>query len=319
MAILVKVSSNNPKKDKQMESITQINKSLLKEQIRKSKIIKILLIEDNPPDARLIKEYLDETNNVKINLTQADNLACGLDTLSVGKFDLVLLDLYLDDSFGLDTFYKTQFMFPELPIIVLTGLKDKEIGVKVIKGGAQDYLTKEDINNEILEHAIYYAIERKKYENRLNQSKHNDAFKNEMEIIEILLKEELNNKKNYLMPVQKSTRKEFNNFVAAFENLLEESTQQTNLNNFLLIKTSELNDLAHKIGICYGGVQEILEIYRIALNNKIIQATKIKREIYLEQGRLLFLKLLSSLVNYYKDLSLFEEYSLEELNDLKCK
>lgn len=302
-----------------MQTLTQANNSALKEQIRKPKQIKVLLIEDNLPDAGLIKEYLNNANNIKTDLVEARNLTNGLNYLSKENFDLVLLDLYLDDSFGLDTFNKTQFIFPELPIIVLTGLKDKEIGVKAIENGAQDYLIKGDINDEILEHAIYYAIERKKYESELNQFRQKQVFYNEMEIIKSLSQEELSNKNNYLIPTQKSTKKEFNNLVRIFENLLEQSTQQLDLSSPLTTKDNKLNSLIYKMGSCYGGTQEILEIYKIALNNKIARGTKIKNEMYLEQGHLLLLKILSRLLNYYKDLSLFEESTLVELNDLQYK
>ena len=85
-----------------------------------------------------------------------------MEQLEGGGFDLILLDLGLPDSFGLDTFSKVYSHSPRVPIIVLTGLDDSDIALKAVSEGAQDYVVKGDFSGRLLEKAIRYAIERQK-------------------------------------------------------------------------------------------------------------------------------------------------------------
>jgi len=100
--------------------------------------ITLLLVEDNPGDARLIKEYLGNGNKIVIEQTLAD----ALHNLTENKYDIILLNLNLPDSKGLDTFNKIYNAIGEIPIIVLTGLNDKELAQTLVRHGAQNYLTK---------------------------------------------------------------------------------------------------------------------------------------------------------------------------------
>src|SRR5437762_8626778 len=86
------------------------------------KLIRILLIEDNPGDARLIKEYLSDVKNIAFDLKSAERLHVGIEILEYEFIDIVLLDLKLPDSEGLDSFDEIFAIAPSVPIIVLTGL-----------------------------------------------------------------------------------------------------------------------------------------------------------------------------------------------------
>lgn len=123
-------------------------------------IIKILVIEDNPGDARLIKIYLKESFGDKFTFSAADYLSKGLELLSKESFDVIILDLALPDSSGLDTFKKVYENSPQIPIIVLTGLEDESLGIKAMKLGAQDFLDKGQITGKQLSRSINYSIER---------------------------------------------------------------------------------------------------------------------------------------------------------------
>ena len=107
---------------------------------------------------------LDESENTTFELTHTQRLKNGLKHLETEKFDIILLDLGLPDSEGFKSFKITLKKHPEIPIIILTGLGDEEIGIKTIKYGAQDYLVKGEFNGKLLVRAIQYAIERKKLE-----------------------------------------------------------------------------------------------------------------------------------------------------------
>ncbi len=129
------------------------------------KSIKILLIEDNPADAGLVREMLADSfqegySNAAFDITHALRLSEALKLLSEKPFEAVLADLYLPDSAGLETFGSIHMHSPDMPVVVLTGLRDEETGVKAVQEGAQDYLVKGSVDSRLLAHSIRYAIER---------------------------------------------------------------------------------------------------------------------------------------------------------------
>lgn len=123
--------------------------------------IKVLLVEDNPGDADLIMEYLTSNERRRYQLTGVDNLAAALAALGARSFDIVLLDLSLPDSTGLDTVQGVIASFPQVTIVVLTGLADEDVALQAMRSGAQDYLEKNQITPALLQRTISYAIERR--------------------------------------------------------------------------------------------------------------------------------------------------------------
>jgi two-component system sensor histidine kinase UhpB len=129
--------------------------------------MKILLIEDNPGDARLIREMLAEAENGSFTLEWVTRLSDGLERLNQGEINLVLLDLGLPDSRGLDTFIKAHAQAPQVPFVLLTGLDDETLALSAVRQGAQDYLVKGATDPNALLRAIRYATERKQAERAL--------------------------------------------------------------------------------------------------------------------------------------------------------
>lgn len=123
--------------------------------------IKVLLVEDNPGDARLIQEMLAEAENVKFDLEWKDRLSTGLKRLDEGGIDVILLDLMLPDSRGFDALIRTQAQAPGIPVVVLTGLSDVALAIKAVRRGAQDYLIKGQVDSRQLVRSILYAIARR--------------------------------------------------------------------------------------------------------------------------------------------------------------
>lgn len=131
--------------------------------------ISILLIEDNPGDAELITDMLAEPPIFRLNY--ADRLAKGIALLRDKSIALVLLDLSLPDSLGLGTFLQLHRQAPHIPIVVLTGNNDESIGLLAVKAGAQDYLSKNRVDSELLSRTINFAIERNGFEKALRESR----------------------------------------------------------------------------------------------------------------------------------------------------
>ncbi|MCP4353706.1 MAG: response regulator [Desulfobacterales bacterium] len=128
----------------------------------RNKCVRVLMIEDNPGDARLIKELLFETEGAFFDTEVFETLSDGLAALSSKVFDVVLLDLSLPDSSRLESLAKTLESAMSVAIIVLTGYDDEEFALKAMQEGAQDYLVKGRITAELLSRTIRYAVERKR-------------------------------------------------------------------------------------------------------------------------------------------------------------
>jgi len=130
----------------------------------------VLLIEDNPGDADLVRERLDGETSVPFHVIWADTLEAGRERLAQGGNDLILLDLSLPDSQGIDTFRTIRGLAPQLPIVILTGLDDQKLAFQTLHEGGQDFLVKGQASPQLLEKIIRYAMERKQAQAALLRS-----------------------------------------------------------------------------------------------------------------------------------------------------
>ena len=135
-----------------------------------SEIIRVLLIEDNPGDARLVREMLVETGTNRFNLKHVERISQGLTLLSQESFQVILLDLSLPDGYGLETVDRVCNVAPHVPILVLTGLDDETLAIRSLREGAQDYLVKGQMDSNLFMRTIRYATERKRAEEALRRS-----------------------------------------------------------------------------------------------------------------------------------------------------
>lgn len=125
-----------------------------------SEQIRVLLVEDNPDDAELLRRSLRQIRNTVITVQWSPSLSAALENLASETFDVVVTDLGLPESRGIESFLKIHAQYPNVPVIVLTGLSDENLAVKAVRSGAQDYLVKGETNSASLLKAIRYSIER---------------------------------------------------------------------------------------------------------------------------------------------------------------
>jgi len=127
----------------------------------------ILLVEDNSLDARLIREVLEAIPGDRFNFLQAESLAPALERLSSGGIDVVLLDLNLPDSNGLETLARVRAQAEGVAVVVMTGTDDEARAMEAVHMGAQDYLVKGEVSGSVLKRAIRYALERQRMQAEL--------------------------------------------------------------------------------------------------------------------------------------------------------
>lgn len=144
--------------------------------------IRVLLVEDNGEDARLVREALREVRNARFELVHVERLSEALRRLSDDRFDVVLLDLSLPDGERLDTVIRVHQHAKGVPVVVLTGFDDEAMAVKALREGAQDYLVKGELNGNLLARAMRYAVERKRTDEEIQRHLQRITFLRDMSL-----------------------------------------------------------------------------------------------------------------------------------------
>lgn len=127
-----------------------------------AEILKILLVEDNPGDARLVVEALKDSGEKHYEMSHVERFQDAVNKLNEEKFNLILLDLTLPDSQGVNTFSRMHTLFPKIPIVVLTGFDDETMAFDALQEGIEIYLIKDKVDSKLLMQALDYAIKKNK-------------------------------------------------------------------------------------------------------------------------------------------------------------
>ncbi|HRX79461.1 MAG TPA: response regulator, partial [Pirellulaceae bacterium] len=132
--------------------------------------VRVLIVEDNPADALLIRTFLAKNQRELFACRSVDKLQTALDCIASDVPDVLLLDLSLPDSTGITGCERIHCACPTIPIVVLTGLDDENVALEALQRGAQDYLVKDQISSGVLVRSLRYAIERQRVETALQQA-----------------------------------------------------------------------------------------------------------------------------------------------------
>ena len=134
------------------------------------KSLRVLIVEDDAVDRMQLERLLASTTLEVAEVKCANRLATAIDMLRQSNFDVLLLDLGLPDSQGIESVMQLQTHAPDVPIIVLSGLDDEKTATTAVQKGVQDYLIKGQVDSTLLMRAIRYALERKKAERQLQMA-----------------------------------------------------------------------------------------------------------------------------------------------------
>lgn len=252
---------------------------------------RILLIEDNPADADLIKDELADETYPPYSVTIAIRLKDGLELLAVKHFDLVLLDLSLPDCRGLETFLRTFRRHPEVPIVIISGLDDLSVAFDAVRSGAQDYLFKGELERTMLVRAVRFAIERHVRLRRLNPYL---AGATRQEITDG------KQGKGISGALAAEDPDLFQSLTQRYQELLELACKQRLYRNVENI-SGELHGLAMYLCMLQAGAKDAETIHVAALERLVGQVAPDQASTYVEEAQMLLMELYRYLTDLYRD------------------
>jgi len=210
--------------------------------------IKVLLIEDNLAEARLLQEILQVPKFKQFSLLHVKRLAEALVHLQQNSFDAILLDLTLPDSQGLASLPPLLHQAPNLPIVVLTNTNDDDLAIAAVRQGAEDYLVKRQVNAELLARSLCYAIERKQVSEALRKVNEALAMQVQERTAELMKAKEVNQlKSEFVSILSHDFRSPLNSILLStglLQNNQDQLTEERRLTHFQLIR-SAITNMAH--------------------------------------------------------------------------
>ena len=268
-------------------------------QIAPDRPISVLIVDDNPGDRDLAIAYLEESPG-EHELASAASLAEAAGALERRCPDVILLDLGLPDSQGLDTFHALSREVPEIPIVVITGLDDDAVGVAAVKSGAQDYLIKGRAGPELLSRALRYAIERHHLQRQLELERgRREREREDMAEHGLGPMAGVASRLYGRKPLREMSSVRFAAYVTEYGRLLLMAleNQVTRVDRSV---SPQLRELAGKLGAETAGPRDVVEVHKAALAEAGADQPPQKARAMTEEGRFLVLELMGHLVSYYR-------------------
>ena len=265
--------------------------------------IHLLLVEDSPQDTRVLMRAFSDSADRPVRLTHVETLAEALALVGDSKFDLALLDLGLPDSQGVDTFARFHACAPRLPVLVLTSSEDEEeIGRAAVERGAQDYLSKSEVQPPWLVRAVRYALERARLQQEIRATREREIRNREIANVERLSRDPGTavTAGFYSAGALRETQPdEFGSVVADYTAVLELALEHRTHRETNGCGPS-LRRIADRLGFLRASPRDVIEIHTRALRECVADARPARATVYVEESRLAVLELMGNLVAYYR-------------------
>ena len=290
---------------------------------------KILLVEDNVPDARLIEIYLQESDLVQCDIQVCRTLQQSLQLLGQeDDFAVVLLDLFLPDSRGIDTLESVMAAFPKANVIAVTGAVDKYLGIQAVKAGAQDFLVKGAFDADQLARALRFSIERRNILHRLEETQriaHIGSWEYHLERKELQVSEEVY--RILGLPVDENAKIQEAQFSKegtpfhVFAKVLSDLSSKTSIQGDFYIQTPEQSNLIVFISAkrnysgesVHGIFQDIT--YRKQTEQEVSKSRKRYQDIFrLSKDSIYISTLEGKLLDFNPSIEELSGFSAEELH-----
>jgi CheY-like chemotaxis protein len=268
--------------------------------------VRVLLVEDNPAEARLIRETLADAERLaarpdSIELTHVETLAAALDALRRDSPDAVLLDLNLAESRGLETFRTLFRQAPSVPVVVLTGVADGDTAIQAVREGAQDYLVKGAADGPLVERSLRYAVERRRAEEAIVALQRAEQRERELRAFQRLSASStaVTSAALGVTSLRHAAPTEFDalcdEYAAVAQLALERRGYRVDHD-----LSAPLRAVADRLGFLGAGPRDVVELHSAALRNCLSGATAARAQALLEETRVLLVELMGLLISYYR-------------------
>ncbi|MBF0154919.1 MAG: response regulator [Magnetococcales bacterium] len=271
--------------------------------------IRALLIEDDLSFATMIGEWLEDVERqhssilpYHIFLTRVSELAHAFEELKRSSFDILLIDLNLPDSMGLETFERIRHYTASFPVIVLSGLDDESQAIQAVRNGAQDYLVKNTIDGNLLFRSIGYAMERHALKLALEQVRESERRARELGSLDRLSERSLSRIAAEMLGIRELKRDYqdiFQRLVARFGVVLDQQIQMRTHKVTYNI-SDELKQLAAELGFLRCGPRDVVDLYLTTLEQREVPGYPQRNEAIHEECRYLAFELMGRLVSFYR-------------------
>jgi DNA-binding NarL/FixJ family response regulator len=264
--------------------------------------IQMFLFEDNPDDVIILTHLLRQHADTVYTIATAESLAQGIRYLDSHDVDIIVADLGLPDSQGIDTFLRIREIAPATPVVVLSGQEDRTLALKAVEMGAQDYVVKSDLEGDRLERVVRYAIERHRLQVELAETKIREMQQQVFNKLQLLSDiSPLCIPSDYGAPgrLRDSAPQRYNQFVARFGELLELAVSDPTMRAVNDIATA-LDDFARDLQAVNASASDIHEMHKAVLAGKGANLNPVQLLPYTEDATNLLVAVLSRLLSLYR-------------------
>ncbi|MEQ8962888.1 MAG: response regulator [Coleofasciculus sp. C2-GNP5-27] len=262
---------------------------------------RVLLVEDDPDDIEKLEKLIIQAKSPSFSrgfeLLCAETLEEGRGYLAQGGIDVVLLDLMLPDSRGMNTLQTMQQTASDIPIIVQSVLEDERVAVKALEMGAYGYLPKAKLDTSLLVYAIRAALERQYQLAQLEQHQQQQ----ELEELEKLISGEMNStpKSSSVKPLLQRMPDVFEELMQRYGDLMEWALEERAYKVEHQL-SMHLTNFAEQLGLLQASPRDLIELHTTTLKQKSQAVNRRKAQAYTTEGRFLLLELMGNLTAYYR-------------------
>ncbi len=270
-----------------------------------TQVLRVLIVEDNPGDARLLRAQLNECALLRCEVTHTETLSGIADSIAAHAIDLIILDLELPDSSGIGTVQDVRVRFPHVALVVLTGNEDPAVASDALRVGAQDYLIKGQADTPLLERTIRYGLERHRLLERIDAMRFAEQREHELGSLARLATPPATQVTAQLFgarPLREGFPAEFSALRARYEETLDLALEQKTFQVEHPI-TKELRDIAERLTTLRSGPRDVIELHTSAVQTKTASAAPARARAIVEEGRITVLELMGHLASMYRVLS----------------
>ncbi len=264
--------------------------------------IKILQIEDDDDQLKLMNELLIDSTLIHFEIFSANSITQAKQIIAENELDILLIDLNLSETKGINTFYKTKELAPSTPIIIISAIYDEELALEALNNGAQDFLTKKSLTQKVITRSILFAIERSRFKsNEKTDKKLYDEIDKYPSLTKFSFTPDtpIASKLYSEVSLREGYPEIFQTLVDKYKNLIKLSLEEQ-LHNETKEISENLRALSEEIGFLKAGPKDIVEVHSTAIKELVKNIDSATSSKYTREGEIILLGLMGNLALFYR-------------------